>query len=40
MEFDRNYVWITTRRLKPGTREAPDGNEGCRDLDLGLAGVT
>jgi hypothetical protein len=25
MEFDRNYVWITTRRLKPGTREAPTG---------------
>src|SRR4029453_2293224 len=21
MEFDQSYVWITTRRLKPGSRE-------------------
>ena len=21
MELDQSYVWITTRRLKPGTRE-------------------
>ena len=21
MEFDQSFVWITTRRLKPGTRE-------------------
>jgi hypothetical protein len=21
MEIDQSYVWITTRRLKPGTRE-------------------
>jgi hypothetical protein len=22
MEFDQSYVWITTRKLKPGSREA------------------
>ena len=36
MEFDQNYVWITTRRLKPGTREEFSRAWRPRDFPEGM----
>jgi len=36
MEFDQSYVWITTRRLKPGTREEVSRAWRPRDFPEGM----
>ena len=36
MELDQSYVWITTRRLKPGTREEFNRAWRPRDFPEGM----